>query len=300
MVSWLLFILVAYKIVDALLEVAAYLTQLRVMDLAVSRLDALMAEPVMAEETAVAVPDDLTLIFNRVSFRYQGEWVLRDINCRIPAGSITAIVGSSGSGKSTLLHLLGRFFDPQQGEITLGGVALTQLGTHALYDKIGFVFQDVQLFDGTVLDNVRIGNPSATDEQVYAACRQANCEGFIAQLGQGYHTMLGEGGSRLSGGERQRLSIARMWLKNPQIILLDEATASIDPCAQADIQRALSQLAQDRTVIMIAHRLKTVEYADQILVVEQGQIAEAGSHTQLLEQKGLYWRLWNEQNKYAE
>lgn len=296
-VTWLLFILVAYKIVDSLLDVVAYLTQLRVMRQAIDRLDALMLEPVMAEQTAVTLPKDLTLCFDQVSFRYQDEWVLHEVNCTILPGTVTAIVGASGSGKSTMLHLIGRFFDPQQGQIRLGGVDLQACGTQALYDRIGFVFQDVRLFDGTVLDNVRIGCQSASDEQVYEACRQADCQQFIEQLEQGYHTMLGEGGQRLSGGERQRLSIARMWLKNPQIILLDEATASVDPCSQNEIQRALSRLAQHRTVVMIAHRLRTVEYADQILVMDQGRIVESGQHQQLLQQQGWYWRLWQTQNK---
>ncbi|EBI6201054.1 ABC transporter ATP-binding protein [Salmonella enterica subsp. enterica serovar Javiana] len=297
-VTWLLFILVSWKIIEALLEAGAFITQLTVMRQSANRLEALMNQPVMAEDTGVAIPEDLTIGFCDVGFRYQNEWVLRDINLTMPVGSVTAIVGPSGSGKSTLLHLLGRFFDPQEGRITLGGIDLPQLGTRSLYEHIGFVFQNVQLFDGTVLDNVRIGCPGASDELVFEACRQANCDEFIQQMEQGYHTMLGEGGLRLSGGERQRLSIARMWLKNPRIILLDEATASVDPCAQADIQRSLSQLAQGRTVVMIAHRLRTVEYADQILVMDHGRVVESGRHEELLKLHGLYWRLWNEQNSH--
>lgn len=297
--TWLLFVLVSYKIIDALLEVAAYLTQLRMMSQSSARLSALMAEPILAETTEVAVPEDSALRFEQVSFGYAREPVVQGIDFTVPAGSVTAIVGPSGSGKSTLLHLLGRFYDPQQGQITLGGVDLKALGTDALYQQVGFVFQDVQLFDGSVLDNVRIGRPEASVEAVRAACREAHCEAFIEQLEQGYDTPLGEGGLRLSGGERQRLSIARMLLKAPRIVLLDEATASVDPCAQADIQQALSRLAEGRTVVMIAHRLRTVEYADQILVLDQGRIVERGNHRQLLELGGLYRRLWDEQDAQA-
>ncbi len=294
--TWLLFVLVAYKIVDSLLDVSAYLTQLRMMSLAATRLNALMALPAQPQGSHDA-PEDVSLAFDQVSFAYDEEPVLRDVSFSVPAGSITAIVGPSGSGKSTLLHLLGRFYDPQQGRITLGGIDLRELRSEALYQTLGFVFQDVQLFDGSVLDNVRVGCPQASEEAVRQAYRDACCEAFIKQLDEGDHSRLGEGGQRLSGGERQRLSIARMMLMKPRVVLLDEATASIDPNAQRDIQRGLSRLAQGRTVVMIAHRLRTVEHVDQILVLDHGTIVESGNHQQLLALDGLYKRLWDEQNR---
>lgn len=293
--TWLLFILVSIKVLEPLLDAAAYFTLMSVMRQSQQRLGALMAEPVLAEENSVPLPQGNEIRFTDVHFSYDRQPTIRGVSFVVPEGRVTALVGPSGSGKSTLLHLLGRFYQPQQGEIAVGGVPLEQLGSRALYQRIGYVFQDVQLFDGTVLDNVRLGHPDASDEQVMAACREACCDGFIRQLPQGYHTPLGEGAQRLSGGERQRLSIARMILKDPPIILLDEVTALLDPLSQADIQQALTRLARGKTVLMIAHRLRTVEYASEILVLENGQIAERGSHQQLLAQEGIYQRLWQEQ-----
>lgn len=234
------------------------------------------------------------MAFEGVGFRYDtsAEWVLRDVSFRAPQGRIVAVVGPSGGGKSTLLHLLARFFDPQEGRITLGGVDLRDLGPDRLYDHLSFVFQDVQLFDGSVLENVRIGRPDATDAEVMAACRAARCDEFIRRLPQGYETPIGENGQRLSGGQRQRLSIARALLKDAPVLLLDEATASVDPEAQHEIQEAISRLIKGRTVIVIAHRLHTIQHADQILLLAQGRIIERGSHDELLRAGGLYRDMW--------
>jgi len=210
---------------------------------------------------------------------------------------VTALVGPSGSGKSTLLNLLGGFWSPDSWEISLGEVPLGKLGARDLYQRLGYVMQDVQLFDGSVLDNVRIGNPQASDEQVMAACREACCDEFVRLLPEGYHTRLGEGAQRLSGGERQRLSIARMMLKESSIIVLDEATALLDPLSQAQVQLALTRLARGKTVVMIAHRLRTVEFASQILVLDGGRIVAQGTHAQLVEQEGLYRQLWQSQEQ---
>lgn len=295
--TWLLFVLVAFKVIDPLLDAAAWFTLMNVMRQSSRRLNALMAETAQEEESAQPLPAQNTLSFDRVSFAYDRQPVLKNISFSVPEGTVTALVGASGSGKSTLLHLSGRFWDVQQGAISLGGVDITRLGTAQIYDRIGYVFQDVQLFDGSVIDNVRIGRPDASDEAVMAACRAACCQPFIDLLPQGYHTRLGEGAQRLSGGERQRLSIARMMLKDPAIILLDEATALLDPLTQAEIQLALSRLAVGKTVMMIAHRLRTVEYAEQILVLDHGEIVEQGNHQQLMAKKGGYYRLWQVQEQ---
>lgn len=296
--TWLLFVLVGYKVINPLLDAAMWFTLLRVMRQSATKLEELLHQPTQAEEGDGSIPSDNTLRFAHVSFGYDKERrVVDDVTFDVPQGSVTALVGPSGSGKSTLLNLLGGFWSPQAGEITLGGVALDKLGARALYQRIGYVMQDVQLFDGSVLDNVRIGNPQASDEQVMAACRNACCDEFVRLLPEGYYTQLGEGAQRLSGGERQRLSIARMMLKDPAIIILDEATALLDPLSQAQVQLALTRLARGKTVVMIAHRLRTVEFASQILVLDGGRIVEQGTHEQLLAEQRLYSRLWQAQEQ---
>ncbi len=296
--TWLLFVLVGYKVINPLLDAAMWFTLLRVMRQSATKLEELLHQPTQAEEGDGSIPSDNTLRFAHVSFGYDKERrVVDDVTFYVPQGSVTALVGPSGSGKSTLLNLLGGFWSPQAGEITLGGVVLDKLGARALYQRIGYVMQDVQLFDGSVLDNVRIGNPEASDEQVMAACGNACCDEFVRLLPEGYYTQLGEGAQRLSGGERQRLSIARMMLKDPAIIILDEATALLDPLSQAQVQLALTRLARGKTVVMIAHRLRTVEFASQILVLNGGRIVEQGTHEQLLVAQQLYSRLWQAQEQ---
>lgn len=291
---WLLFAMVAYKLLDPLLDAAALLTELRAMARSEARVQALLDRPPLPESSTPAEPDGFEVGFEGVGFHYDTgtEWVLRDVSFRAPQGRIVAVVGPSGGGKSTLLHLLARFFDPQEGRITLGGVDLRDLEPDRLYDHLSFVFQDVQLFDGSVLENVRIGRPDATDADVMAACRAAWCDEFIRRLPQGYETPIGENGQRLSGGQRQRLSIARALLKDAPVLLLDEATASVDPEAQHEIQEAISRLIKGRTVIVIAHRLHTIQHADQILLLARGRIIERGSHDDLLLAKGLYYDMW--------
>lgn len=293
--GWLLFVLAAGKLLEPLLDAAAFLTELRGMALGEARVRGLLDQPPLPQGEGHLASGAHAVAFRDVGFRYGGEWVLRRLSFTAPAGSVTAIVGASGAGKSTLLHLLARFFDPQEGGIFIGGTDIRDIPADALYAHLGFVFQDVQLFDGTILDNVRIGRPDADDEAVMAACRSAFCEEFVRRLPQGYHTRIGENGQRLSGGERQRLSIARALLKDAPILLLDEATASVDPVAQWEIQRALSRLARGRTVIVVAHRLGTVRHADQILVLDGGAVAERGRHADLLARDGLYAAFWRAQ-----
>lgn len=292
--TWMLFGLVAGKLLEPLLEASAFLTELRSMSLAERRIQAVLEEPVLPEGLGI-LPSAGDIAFHNVSFRYDREWVLRDVSFRAEAGTMTAIVGPSGAGKSTLLHLLARFSDPQSGSITIAGHDTRHVVTDSLYQQLGYVFQDVQLFDGTILDNVLIGRPDATDAEVTAACRAAYCDSFLDRLPDGLLTRIGENGQRLSGGERQRLSIARTLLKDAPILLLDEATASVDPEAQSEIQQALSRLARDRTVVVVAHRLHTIRHADQILVFDKGRLVEQGRHDELLTRTGLYATLWAEQ-----
>ena len=210
------------------------------------------------------------------------------IGLTLPQGSFTALVGSSGGGKSTVAKLIARFWDVTAGSITIGGADVRDMPLAQLSGLVSFVTQDNYLFRCSLLENIRLGSPSATDEEVKAAARAAQCEEFIAKLPQGYDTPAGEAGKRLSGGEKQRISIARAMLKEAPIILLDEATASIDPENEHLIQSALSELTRGKTIITIAHRLATIEQADQILVVDDGRIVEKGTHAQLIAQPGRY------------
>lgn len=206
--------------------------------------------------------------------------------------SVTALVGPSGSGKSTIAGLIARFWDVQQGAIRVGGQDIRSIEPESLMGHLSFVFQDVTLFNDTVMNNIRLGDPQASDDAVIAAAKAAYCDEFVRALPQGYETVLGENGSTLSGGERQRISIARALLKNAPIILLDEATASLDPENEVLVQKALAKLVEGKTVVMIAHRLRTVADADQILVLENGELVEQGTHAALMEKHGLYQRLY--------
>ncbi len=209
-----------------------------------------------------------------MTFAYEKQTVLDGVSLRLPVGSFTALVGPSGSGKSTLLRLIARFYDPGQGAVLLGGEDIRQMEPEALLRKVSMVFQDVYLFQDTIAANIRFGRGDATQEQIEEAARQACCHEFIMSLPDGYETLVGEGGNTLSGGEKQRISIARAILKDAPIVLLDEATASLDPENEAEIQRAIDRLVQGRTVIAVAHRLKTVRNADLIAVLEDGRIVE--------------------------
>ena len=222
---------------------------------------------------------------------------MQDISCKIPQGSITALVGPSGSGKSTISKLIARFWDVQKGEIKVGGKDVKTMEPECLMSYMSFVFQDVTLFNDTVMNNIRLGNPNATDEQVIAAAKAAYCDEFVREMPDGYQTILGENGSTLSGGERQRISIARALLKNAPIILLDEATASLDPENEVLVQKAIAKLVEGKTVIMIAHRLRTVVDADQILVLNDGKLVEQGTHEELMRKKGLYQKLFHIQQE---
>ena len=229
--------------------------------------------------------------FKDVHFSYNEEPVLKGVSFTAKQGEVTALVGPSGSGKSTASKLAARFWDADSGQITLGGVDVKSVEPETLFKNFAIVFQDVLLFDETVMENIRLGRSGATDEEVKAAARAAQCEEFISRLPQGYQTNIGENGSALSGGERQRISIARALLKDAPVILLDEATASMDAESETLVQDALSVLLKDKTVMVIAHRMRTVANADKIVVLDDGKVSEMGTPQELMKKNGLYAHL---------
>lgn len=293
------FLVLALPVYRQLFEVGLSAMLLRFARRALARIENVLAEQALAEPAQAAVPQGHDIVFDKVRFAYEhrqgGAAVLDNVSCEIAANRLTAIVGPSGAGKSTLVHLIARLWDVDAGAIRLGGADLREIGTDALHRHVAMVFQDVLLFSGSVLDNLRIGRPDASREEVIAAARRAQAHDFISALPDGYDTVLDEGGASLSGGERQRISIARALLKDAPVLLLDEATASVDPSAEAQLQRAIAELAQGRTVVVIAHRLKSVRHADCILVMDHGRVVEQGRHDELLALDGLYARLWSRQ-----
>lgn len=252
-------------------------------------LDEVLDIPEIDEGNVEVLKDNLDLEFKNVSFGYDNEsLVLKDLSFHIGEGSKTAIVGPSGSGKTTIINLISRFYDPKEGCIKLGGVDLRSLKVETLLRNISLVFQDVYLFNDTVENNIRFAKPEASYEEVIAVAKKARCHDFIEKLPQGYDTLVGEGGSNLSGGEKQRISIARALLKDAPIVLLDEATSSIDPENEYEILRAIDELCVGKTVISIAHRLSTVKAADQILVIDNGKLSQIGTHEDLVCKDGIY------------
>ena len=234
-------------------------------------------------------PENFDIVFDHVKFAYrEGEDVLEDVSFTARQGQVTALVGPSGGGKSTACKLAARFWDIQGGKITLGGIDISAVDPETLLRHYSFVFQDVVLFRDTILENIRMGRRGATDEEVYAAARAARCDEFVRELPDGYQTVVGENGSTLSGGERQRISIARALLKDAPVILLDEATASLDVENETAVQEAISRLVRDKTVLIIAHRMRTVAGADHVVVLAGGGVAQDGTPAELLAQGGLY------------
>ncbi|MBP3798782.1 MAG: ATP-binding cassette domain-containing protein [Ruminococcus sp.] len=295
LLTLLMFLLMSTKIYGPFLAVLSQLSSLLNLSVVTSRMRTLLSTPAMGGEGEAASGCGISM--KHVTFGYDNEDVIKDMSIDIPEGSVTALVGASGSGKSTVSKLLARFWDVNDGRISLGGKDIRTLSPDSVMKKMSFVFQDVTLFNDTVFNNIKIGSPTATDEQVYAAARAAYCDEFVSALPQGYDTVLGENGGTLSGGERQRISIARALLKNAPVIMLDEATASLDPENEVLIQKALARLVRCKTVIMIAHRLKTVVDSDNIIVLDDGKVREQGTHPQLMEKNGIYRKLFDIQQK---
>lgn len=281
--------IVASFMVFSRLEMSgAFSTILRHIEVAMQRVDSLLATEEMSEGPGKEVPDNLDITLSHVCFGYGKERILEDVSFSIPSGTSCAIVGPSGSGKTTLARLIERFWDVNEGSISLGSYDVRDYKVDALLSNFSTVFQGVFLFDDTIENNIKFGSPNATHEQVVQAAQRACCHDFITALPDGYETRLGENGSVLSGGERQRLSIARAILKDAPIVVLDEATANVDPENELELQHAIAELISCKTVILIAHRLKTVRNADQILVCDKGRIVQRGTHDMLMQQNGLY------------
>ena len=290
------FLVIATKLTEPALTLVSSISALRGMALSGERLDKVMTMPDPSGEDKISHGDSYA--FDSVSFHYAADSnVIHGVSFETPAGALTALVGPSGSGKSTLLRLMARFWDYQQGQVRFAGKELRSIAPESLLSQVSMVMQNAYLFRGTIRENLCFGNECITEQQMLDACRKARCHDFVSALPEGYDTVVGEGGATLSGGERQRISLARAFLKDVPILLLDEPTASLDADNEAMVQRALDEISKERTIIMIAHRLKTVRGAQQILVLENGRITQKGTHNQLVGTDGLYSRLWELQNQ---
>ncbi|MBW4428331.1 MAG: ABC transporter ATP-binding protein/permease [Nostoc desertorum CM1-VF14] len=263
------------------------------LDESARRISTIMNESSLVESKNHNMPKDLTIEFRDVYFAYENNEVLHNISFVMPPKSITALVGPSGSGKTTITRLIARFWDVSKGTISIGGINIKDIQTEYLMSKIAFVFQGISLFNDTIYNNIYMGNLQANFEEVVAASKAAQCHDFIQALPNGYETVIGERGSLLSGGQQQRIAIARAIIKNAPIVILDEATAFIDPETEVQIQSAISNLVQDKTLLIIAHRLSTISDADQIIVVNKGQIVGKGRHIDLLKSNNLYTQMWD-------
>lgn len=267
-------------------------SRLTVMNAALDRIEQVLEEPELPDQGTKNVPAPKAqvpeLAFSHVGFGYQEKEVLHDISFTVPKNSMTALVGPSGGGKSTIASLIARFWDVQKGTVTFRGVDVKDIPLAELMDQISMVFQRVYLFQDTIYNNISMGKPDATKEEVYEAAKKARCYDFIMALPDGFETRVGEGGATLSGGEKQRISIARCILKDAPVVILDEATASVDTDNESYIQEAINELVKGKTLLVIAHRLNTIRFADQILVISDGKIAQRGTHDQLVAQDGIY------------
>ena len=294
-----MFLLVITRIYAPFDQSLALIAEMFVSQVSANRMMEIYDTPVASGKETFE-PKGHNIEFHHVSFAYDLQDVLKDVSFTAKEGEVTALVGPSGSGKSTCAKLAARLFDVQKGKITVGGVDINEVDPEVLLSDYSMVFQDVVLFDDSIKENIRLGKRNATDEEVYQAAKAANCDEFVQKLPNGYDTLIGENGAKLSGGERQRISIARALLKDAPIILLDEATASLDVENETKIQEALSRLLAKKTVLVIAHRMRTVQSADKIIVLEDGKVKEEGSPEQLYKQNGLYRHMVDLQNESAQ
>lgn len=292
--DFIMLILLSMGLITPLITISTYMDDLNKMNLIVSEVtNILEAKELDRPEKTVKRPESFDITLQDVRFAYKEKEVLHGINMEIPEAKVTAFVGPSGSGKSTVAKLIASLWDIAEGQIKIGGVDIKNIATEDYNRMIAYVSQDNYLFNETVMDNIRMGNLNATDEQVIEVAKASGCHEFIEGLENGYHTIVGDGGGHLSGGERQRISIARAMLKNAPIIILDEATAYTDPENEAIIQDSVAKLVQGKTLIVIAHRLSTIMDSDRIYVIKNGKVDSMGTHEQLLAQNGLYASMWN-------
>lgn len=283
----------AFLLYSSLETAGNFSSLLHVVNVCVDKANAILALDTMDIDGRNVKPQNHDIALSNVTFSYDKRKIIDGISLSIPEKTTTAIVGPSGGGKSTLCNLIARFWDVDSGAVTLGGVNVKDYSMDSLMSNFAFVFQTVYLFADTIENNIKFGRPEATHEEVVKAAKKACCHEFISKLPDGYNTVIGEGGATLSGGERQRISIARAIMKDAPVIILDEATANVDPENEKELIEAVDALTKEKTIIMIAHRLKTVRHADQIVVVDQGQIVQKGTHEELMRQEGIYRRFVN-------
>ena len=289
--TYLIFMVIGSRIYNPLNEVMNNLAALFYLDIRINRMNEMESLPIQQGNTNFK-PENFNIEFQEVDFSYeQGKPILNKVSFTARQGEKTALVGPSGSGKSTAAKLAARFWDIQSGKITLGGQDISRIDPETLLKNYSVVFQDVVLFNASIMDNIRIGKRDASDEEVLRVARLAQCDEFVSKMPQGYQTIIGENGETLSGGERQRISIARALLKDAPIVLLDEATASLDVENETKIQAGISELVRDKTVLIIAHRMRTVANADKIIVLKDGQVVESGSAEYLKKQKGIFAKM---------
>ena len=288
LLNCIMMIICSFMVLEGLEMAGNYSSLVRIVDLSVDKGNEILEIPQMDISGQAIVPMTHDLAGENIDFAYEEKKIINNVTINIPQNTTTAIVGPSGSGKTTLCHLLSRFWDVDKGQVTLDNTDIRKYSMDSLMENFSFVFQNVYLFKDTIANNIRFGMPEASMEQVIEAAKKAKCHDFIMELPDGYETVIGESGGSLSGGERQRLSIARAIMKDSPIIILDEATAIVDPENEKDLMAAIDALTKEKTIIMIAHRLKTVENADNIIVLDEGRIVQQGEHEQLIKEEGIY------------
>ena len=299
LVYTVMMIICAFMIFESLDQVGAFNGLTRTIENCVDKANEALASPTMDIDGREITPENTTLTVRNVDFSYDTKKIIDSVSFEIPEHTTAAFVGPSGGGKTTITQLLARFWDVDSGQILLGGTDIREYSYDSLMQNFAFVFQNVYLFSDTIENNIRFGKPDASREEVIQAAKAACCHDFIMALPDGYDTVIGEGGASLSGGERQGISIARAIMKNAPIIILDEATANVDPENENLLMRAVESLTREKTVIMIAHRLKTVENADQIFVIDHGKIVQRGRHSELINEDGIYRRFIGERKEAA-
>lgn len=298
----LLFYIIITPVISLTMTKVMYMSENgMIVDDAMKRIDSVLTMQPLSEAAHPTAPKDNSIVLRHVSYCYEGtRKALDDVSLEIPSGQTVAFVGPSGGGKTTAANIISRFFDTQEGEVLIGGVNVKDIAKEQLMETISFVFQNSRLIKGTILDNVRLGNPNATQEQVMEALREAQCSDIIEKLPNGIHTVIGSDGVYLSGGEQQRIAIARTMLKNTPILILDEATAFADPDNEAKVQAAFTALSKNKTILMIAHRLSTVINADKIFVLKEGKIVESGSAEELKNSSGIFHDMWDSYQKSVQ